>query len=335
MQKKYFRKAKYKNPFFNKKKNFLYLDLNFKTKIYIILILIIIGWLIYLLFFSQYFLIKKIQIETDNPVLENNIQEIVSSQLAEKKFLFFRQNNILIFEIKKLKEDIQKRYLLENIEIEKVYFNTLKIKVSEKITALNWITQNRRFLVDFEGKVIREIPQFIKKLSIPENTSSINTNSQTPQQNIGSKGETSNGGEIDDTVSSDTLEPTKDENRSYNNRDVKMEDEKIIVIYDLENKNVTIGEQILSKDQIQKIISIIEIFNKIVGVDILYFELNSSNIYDLVISTKEGWKVYMNITEDIDTQLDNLKLIFDEKFKQDRSSLEYIDLRFGEKVYYK
>ena len=57
---------------------------------------------------------------------------------------------------------------------------------------------------------------------------------------------------------------------------------------------------------------------------------------DLQVKTNAGWHIYLKMNDDIKAQLENLDLTLKNSIAPDeQSKLEYIDLRFGEKVYYK
>ena len=54
------------------------------------------------------------------------------------------------------------------------------------------------------------------------------------------------------------------------------------------------------------------------------------------VKTNAGWHIYLKMNDDIKAQLENLDLTLKNSIAPDeQSKLEYIDLRFGEKVYYK
>ncbi len=61
---------------------------------------------------------------------------------------------------------------------------------------------------------------------------------------------------------------------------------------------------------------------------------NIGNIFDVQIVTKEGWQIFINSEVDLGEQLMSLLQILEEEI-EDRSDLEYIDLRFGAKMFYK
>ncbi len=51
--------------------------------------------------------------------------------------------------------------------------------------------------------------------------------------------------------------------------------------------------------------------------------------------SSEGWRVLLNEGDDFEKAAANLKLALEEQIKEKRKNLDYIDLRFGKKVYYK
>ena len=53
------------------------------------------------------------------------------------------------------------------------------------------------------------------------------------------------------------------------------------------------------------------------------------------ILTSENWRVLLDKNEDIEYQLSNLKYVLDEEIGTRRGELEYVDLRLGNRVYYK
>jgi len=56
-------------------------------------------------------------------------------------------------------------------------------------------------------------------------------------------------------------------------------------------------------------------------------------IFEIIINTNEKWQIFINSEADFEKQAINLNLILQEKIQQ-RTDLEYIDLRFGEKIFY-
>lgn len=53
------------------------------------------------------------------------------------------------------------------------------------------------------------------------------------------------------------------------------------------------------------------------------------------VVTTEGWSIYLDANTTLDTQVANAKTVIQTKLGSDRSVLEYIDARFGEKIFIK
>lgn len=56
----------------------------------------------------------------------------------------------------------------------------------------------------------------------------------------------------------------------------------------------------------------------------------------VTFATQEGWGLYLNLTDNPEAQFERLRVLLTLKIKPEkRKKLQYIDLRFGERVYYK
>lgn len=98
-------------------------------------------------------------------------------------------------------------------------------------------------------------------------------------------------------------------------------------------RELKLGEQIIEKEKLSQILEIQsglrDLKNEIIWAEIV----NSQRIN---VKTLEGWQVYFNSQNDISEQILNLNLVLKEKISPEkRRNLEYVDLRFGNQVYYK
>ncbi len=95
-------------------------------------------------------------------------------------------------------------------------------------------------------------------------------------------------------------------------------------------KKVTIGEEYLKASLLlsQKLKNIqLEITN--------IFEINDQET-TLSLNIQNGPRVHFNIEEDLEKQFNKLKALVQGKIKNEQiNKLQYIDLRFGDKIYYK
>ena len=108
---------------------------------------------------------------------------------------------------------------------------------------------------------------------------------------------------------------------------------KILVFRDLTNKPVEIGETVLSEDEVHNVRTFFEAVYPS-GVVIERFDLNREIGAWLKAATREGFDILFDPSQDVLPQADNVILLLRDQIK-DRSSLEYLDVRFGDHLYYK
>lgn len=102
-------------------------------------------------------------------------------------------------------------------------------------------------------------------------------------------------------------------------------------VLNIGERNVNIGDEIASKEIAEFILKLDEEIRNS-SLDIHGYELREEEELSLV--AKAGWRAYFDINTDIKLSVENLILVLDEKV-DNQSNLEYIDLRFGNKVFYK
>jgi len=95
-----------------------------------------------------------------------------------------------------------------------------------------------------------------------------------------------------------------------------------------------LGQEIFEKKEMEKILEIKEKLNQDLKISLVAISKVSEDRLDAKIF--KNWKIYFNLKENISEQIFNLRLLLEEKIPQEkRENLEYIDLRFGNRVYYK
>lgn len=111
------------------------------------------------------------------------------------------------------------------------------------------------------------------------------------------------------------------------------------IINDISGSEVVLGEKIISQGRASNFITFVEeVLDKLktkVDVQANSFEVSSRSCYELWVNTKEGWKIYFDTQRSADEQLTALAKVLNEKIGKDRKSLEYVDLRVKNWVYYK
>lgn len=112
-------------------------------------------YLIYFFFFSQYFALNEININVQNN--EFNTTELllnINKSLDNKLLLVFSRRNYFFFSNDYLQGELNKKYLIEELTIEKKPFHTLNINLKEKVANLVYLTGDQAYLIDLNGKIL-------------------------------------------------------------------------------------------------------------------------------------------------------------------------------------
>jgi len=112
----------------------------------------------------------------------------------------------------------------------------------------------------------------------------------------------------------------------------------VLNIYSAKNQTADIRTQVTSPEIIEFILAIEQGIEKIKMADkkpltIIDFEIISPE--DLRITTFNNYQIYFNPIYSAELQLQALEMILEKEIKEDYVSLEYIDLRIQDRVYYK
>ncbi len=107
-----------------------------------------------------------------------------------------------------------------------------------------------------------------------------------------------------------------------------------MLLQNSENGQIFAGEQVIAENIMQAISKIERMLKDNFQVDIK--QALVSNPFALSLQTAENWKIYFNTGGDIDSQIMEMDaLLKEELLPAARKNLEYIDLRFEGKAYYK
>ncbi len=256
-----------------------------RLKIYlsIILILILSGFVVYFLFFSNYSEIKDIRISkiTDYQLIsEQELTEMIDP-LIKKRGLIFSQKHILIFKTDDLREIMTNDSRINVFDIEKDWPSTLIIKIAESkpVASLISFANNKNCYLNSKGQVIY--------------------------------------------ASTDIDFTTPDE----------AEKEILPVFYDKTEVNLTDLAYVELLKSVLGLINCDILSQNRIKADLVNI-LEKGGVFEVEIITQEKWRILINSEADFDQQINNLNLILKQEI-EDRNDLEHIDLRFGERIFYK
>jgi cell division septal protein FtsQ len=102
-------------------------------------------------------LVSAITVKGLEHINENEIKRVVETQELAPRFFLFSQQNILLLDVKKVKELINSKYVLDQLIISKKFPDGLEIILKEKISTIVWQKNDQKFLVDLKGVAFEQL----------------------------------------------------------------------------------------------------------------------------------------------------------------------------------
>lgn len=266
-----------------------------KTILFFAWTLFLILVLSYILLFSPLFEIKEIEFSGNYAINENDILGTLNDFLYKKILIFFDYNNIFL---------AQKNKLVTVLTDEFSQIQSIKIKknIVEKNIFIE-ITERKEIGIYCQGELAA--------------TDSVDQQEPIPQEvKTGACYYIDQYGVIFEQApqTSGTL---------------------ILVINDLSSKNVEIGCSVINQKLLKELVDLREYLTKQLSLKAIDFVIETSVLKELRINTNEGWYILFDPSRSLLDQAENLRLVLEEKIKDERKSLKYIDLRIENRAYYK
>lgn len=296
--KKDYQAKKLSNPFFRKKikkeKG------NGFKKIKILLIFIFIIFFVWLFFCSPWLVIDKLELKGANVIKPELIKTEINSQIETSKSNYFSQKNIFLFKRKIAISNLQENFNLVEVKIRRSLPNKLIIQVQERPYAFIYQEKDIQYFASADNYIMG-------KISVRENNESDDNRIEvikSEQENI--------------------ISINENEKQKYfiieNKNDISLigKDDKLILDQSYLNFIISLKDEFLLHPEfiIEKFIIADQYFNSV------------------FVKIKEGPQIYFNVNNEAREQLENLILVKNNKIKDNFSMLEYIDLRYGDKIYF-
>ncbi|MBU0624757.1 hypothetical protein KKF05_00255 [Patescibacteria group bacterium] len=274
--------------------------------------------LLWYLFWSDTFQINNIKIEGASAETEVTLQEMLQQNLKKRRWLIFPQTSIFLYNTNDVALDINKVFYFDQFEIHKKIPHTVLVSVREKTIAVTLYTANEFFALDESGFVIRNLTkrERIALNDLPEGLEIAE---------IGELGaESVKVADIDGNTSEPSTEEKK---RNSNSLPLIIDRSKVETKYKP-------GEEVLSANIIKTILEASERLPDITNSGISWFSFESA-ADTIEVALKDGWHIFLTTMIPFETQSDRLGLVLKEKISGRRSDLEYIDLRYDERIFFR
>ncbi|KKQ41190.1 MAG: Cell division protein DivIB [Candidatus Magasanikbacteria bacterium GW2011_GWA2_37_8] len=278
----------------------------------IVLTALFIGWII-LILFLPYFRIQKINYDGLKIIKQAELDIWFNDKLFSGKIIPW--NNYFLVSTNNLTNKAISHFGLEAIEIRKIFPHELKIVIKEKISSVIYDNGQNYYLLDNNGYSIKYLgvvgdDEF---KTIPINTTTVSSTTKT--KNV---------------VSSTFSNTTTTEKIHLPNFSRLVKDfGDFPIIFDKRKINISENILVIEPEIIQTALDWQRETEKQGIGRVKYFVLDNPAA-GLTVYTYKPWVVYINIYKPVNGQIDNLKLI-----TITNQPKEYIDVRYGERVYWK
>ena len=111
--------------------------------------------------------------------------------------------------------------------------------------------------------------------------------------------------------------------------------DNIPIIYDNNNSLLVLNKIFLNNEYITFIKKVYQELNQKLNLNIIYYGVSMKD-YTLEATTSDNWKIFFSLQDDADKQIERLSLILKNQKGEGMDTIsQYIDLRYGDKVFYK
>lgn len=258
-------------------------------------ILAALGGWVWFVGFSPTFRIDEIEILGNEGIPDWEVRDAVTDALKERRWLIMPQTSLLIASEDGIAAALNERYVLESLTVSKHPPRKLTIELKERVSAVLLQMPDGR-----QGLV--DLQGAVTRLYRPE--------------------------EALDVVRK--LGPSLEEQSGTRKTQYP-------VLFDERDEKLELREEALSPAVVQAAIDLPGLFEERFS-RAPYFEearIDGKDALTIRVRTSEGWSIYLDAAQDLRGQLLNAEVVLRTKVGTQRGQLDYIDVRFGEKVFFK
>lgn len=272
---------------------------------------------------SPAFSVKSVTVAGASASTENALRAIVSERFKKKTLAFFPQSHLFFFDREAAMADVQERFFLDQIVIRKKMPDALAIEVREKTMRLALMTKSGFRAADASGYVIRELysEELAELGDLPPDVASL------PVRGLGA---------------AEIILPEKDDSGPVSapkapGPAAAAEDaakNRFPLVIDSADKPRKPGDNVFAPPTVALVLEAFVRLPDVTGEAVRWFEIDEA-AETVTVTLAGDWKVMLTTAVPLDTQAEHLGLVLKEKIAPKRSLIEYVDLRYNEKIFYR
>lgn len=250
------------------------------------------------LFFSRFFTIEFVDVQAQGGFDQSAVRAVVFAQMDHSRFWLFGQKNILLFSGAELKTELARRFVIDAATVTKRLPHTIRVSLTGKPFRLLYVGEGKVFDLASDGSASADFSD--------------------------SAGDGQPAIRYARALAHDPTTPA-----------VLRKSDIIDAPIVLAEPNTNSAEMSVYLDP-SVVLFIRDVFTRSRdgGYQPLFFTLSGET--PLVrMMTREGWDVLFSRIEPAERQVNAVGVIVQKLSTKDRSRLEYIDVRFGNRAFYK
>lgn len=269
------------------------------------LICLVLG-IFFLILYHPFFSIQKIEIQGLERISEESVSVAILGVLDDHLAFILPRKSYLLTNIHDIRDILLHRFPIEHIIVEKMFPHTLRVVVQEKISTLIYDNGTIYALIGLDGKITEVL-------------------GKVGENEWEEKG-------VDGSPTSTSASTTITKIHRPDVRTVHGSFGSYPIVYDVQGKEVTVNSDVLSGERIEAIVGWLTFLERQLKIPYRYVELDEEG-HGAMIRMGEGWDLRVDLQGQQTAQFARLQSVFSQL--PPRTQLQYIDVRYQERVYWK
>jgi len=274
---------------------------------------------------SPAFSITEVAVRGASAATERDLKDIVGRQRAKTRLLVLPQANLVAFDAGAARKAIDEAFVFDTIDISKTFPHTLSIAVKEKELKVALVDGDRFLAVDGSGLVFRRLSELETGAlnNLPPGIQSV----AAEKMEIAAPVLANSAGSKEETTKPSAA--------------VQVKNNPFPLVLDVskgKNKGelpaYSPGETAFAASTVSLVLEAHARLGDVIGRMPLWFDVDERG-ESVKANLDGGASVYLYTGQPFGVQAERLALVLKEKIGDRKNELEYVDLRYNEKIYFK